>query len=452
MPATKTQLIGGLFQDADGTVLNSGYLTFELSQDEQVTGLVTQVCAGVKIKINLNTAGSVSASPAQNIWGNDDLLPINSFYIVSGYTASGQLAWGPNYQQVTSGATFDVGTWTPNLMTNWTPPLTSLTLEHNGVVNGSQSLLNLKNGSNVTITDDGLGGITIASATAATLKTNGTLNTDQSFLNLQNGSNITITNPSTGNVQIAATIPAIPATLPSPLGGKSFILWRPNKIQSGTTNWETLGDNVAFAGHGAHGGSPAVGCFSPSSTRNAFNRSWSDNASNPHGLSASYSGYGSALFWAGRNITFQAQFSIEQDNGGVITDNDVWCGMFDPTAGAIGFVNSNDPTTYNFIAFKYVSGTSADWICGVGNGSATTYAVSSPAVAVAAAAVHTFKFVLNATIPSVTFYIDGTAVATISTHVPTAAVLAGIFSTIAKTTSTDAGLDVNYLYAENDVL
>lgn len=40
----------------------------------------------------------------------------------------------------------------------------SITLEHNGTNNGSQSILNLKNGSNVTITDDGVGGITIASS------------------------------------------------------------------------------------------------------------------------------------------------------------------------------------------------------------------------------------------------------------------------------------------------
>lgn len=41
---------------------------------------------------------------------------------------------------------------------------TSVSLKVNGTANGSQSILNLKNGSNVTITDDGVGGITIASS------------------------------------------------------------------------------------------------------------------------------------------------------------------------------------------------------------------------------------------------------------------------------------------------
>lgn len=43
------------------------------------------------------------------------------------------------------------------------------TLQTNGVDNGSQSLLNLKNGSNVTITDDGVGGITIAATGGGTI-------------------------------------------------------------------------------------------------------------------------------------------------------------------------------------------------------------------------------------------------------------------------------------------
>lgn len=43
----------------------------------------------------------------------------------------------------------------------------STTLQTNGTPNGSQSLLNLKNGTNVTITDDGSGGVTISAATSS---------------------------------------------------------------------------------------------------------------------------------------------------------------------------------------------------------------------------------------------------------------------------------------------
>jgi hypothetical protein len=39
--------------------------------------------------------------------------------------------------------------------------VTALTLETNGTPNGSQTLLNLKNGTGITITDDGVGGVTV---------------------------------------------------------------------------------------------------------------------------------------------------------------------------------------------------------------------------------------------------------------------------------------------------
>lgn len=45
----------------------------------------------------------------------------------------------------------------------------SITLETNSVLNGSQTLLNLVQGSNITITDDGAGNITIAGTTAGTV-------------------------------------------------------------------------------------------------------------------------------------------------------------------------------------------------------------------------------------------------------------------------------------------
>lgn len=49
------------------------------------------------------------------------------------------------------------------------------TLKTNGTTNGSQSILNLKNGTNVTITDDGVGGITINSASGSAPSIGGTI-------------------------------------------------------------------------------------------------------------------------------------------------------------------------------------------------------------------------------------------------------------------------------------
>lgn len=70
------------------------------------------------------------------------------------------------------------GTQTSPYVINSTGGGSSITLKTNGVNNGSQSTLNLKQGSNVTITDDGLGGITINSTASGSVQSVTGLNTD----------------------------------------------------------------------------------------------------------------------------------------------------------------------------------------------------------------------------------------------------------------------------------
>ena len=92
MPATKTSLQGGGFQDSEGRVLANGYLIFELSQDATVAG-VGNIAAGIAITIQLDGNGNVlnATSPGQQVWANDVLLPVNTFYRVTGYTAAANL-------------------------------------------------------------------------------------------------------------------------------------------------------------------------------------------------------------------------------------------------------------------------------------------------------------------------------------------------------------------------
>jgi hypothetical protein len=168
--ASKVQLTGGLFQDSEGNVLAGGYLTFKLSQDCVVN--TSQVCAGIKVTVTLDGYGSIVGG--QYIWGNDQMSPVNSYYIVTGYNSNGQIAWGPNNQQVTgSGGTFDVGTWVPNQVISWVPSVQGLALEVNGAANSSQSLLNLVNSPSVTFTDNGAGAVTAAASGGASFATTG---------------------------------------------------------------------------------------------------------------------------------------------------------------------------------------------------------------------------------------------------------------------------------------
>jgi hypothetical protein len=111
--STKVQLTGGNYQDAAGNPLANGFLILELSQDGQVN-TSTEVAAGRKIKILLDSSGNVVTSPPQYVWPNDVITPSNTFYIASAYTAAGQLVWGPNAVQVFSTPSpFPIGTWPP---------------------------------------------------------------------------------------------------------------------------------------------------------------------------------------------------------------------------------------------------------------------------------------------------------------------------------------------------
>lgn len=113
--ATKVQLAGGGFQDISGNLLVNGYLLMELSQDAVVPNTpASQVVSGYTVKISLDSSGNVVSSPAQYVWPNDVLVPNSTFYNVSGYTAEGQLVWGPNAQQVfSSPSPYDIGAWVP---------------------------------------------------------------------------------------------------------------------------------------------------------------------------------------------------------------------------------------------------------------------------------------------------------------------------------------------------
>ena len=203
MSAAKLELTGGGFQDSEGNVLALGYLVFKLSQDSEVNG--SQICSGVEITINLDVVGN--AATGQYIWGNDALSPVNSYYTVTGYTAEGQPAWGPNNQQVVGTGTFNLGSWIPNQVISWVPPVQSGTaIEVEGTALSSASVADFVNTGNVHFTDAGGGQI---EATATGLGTSveiaGMPLSSSTVADFVNTGNVTFTDLGSGHIQAVAS-------------------------------------------------------------------------------------------------------------------------------------------------------------------------------------------------------------------------------------------------------
>jgi hypothetical protein len=185
---------------------------------------------------------AATATASQAVWGNDQILPINSYYRITGYTAVGQPAWGPNNQQVNgSGGTFDVGTWVPNLVLSWTPPLQPLELDTNGVENADQFRLNFTDTATVTWVVDSNGNLSATAVVPATLdiKTNSVDNASQTVLNFEDTASVTWANPSGGIVKATAVIAPTAGSLTGAQAAAPSTL---NLSTEGTKDW------LAFTG------------------------------------------------------------------------------------------------------------------------------------------------------------------------------------------------------------
>jgi hypothetical protein len=160
----KTTIYGGAFQDASGNTLANGYLTMQLSHDEQESVDPGQVVSGLSLRVPLDANGNIVGTVY--VWPNDQLDPSNSYYIVNAYRRDGTLAWGaPQFVSVPSSPSpYNVGNWIPvNPVASGTgAPVGSLLLQVNGINNADQAKLNLEStDSSVTITDEGSGNINL---------------------------------------------------------------------------------------------------------------------------------------------------------------------------------------------------------------------------------------------------------------------------------------------------
>lgn len=437
MPVAKVQLINGAFQDSEGNVLAGGYLKMKLNQDGVVNS--SQICAGIEVTITLDSAGNVASSSStpvaanQYVWGNDQLSPANSFYEVTGYKANGQPAWGPNNQQVTgNGGTFDVSTWVPNQVISWTPPLQPLVLQTNETPNGNQLLLDLHAGSNVTLTDNGLGRVTVASTTPAiSLQTNETPNGSQTLLDLHAGTGVSLTDNGSGRVTIANTAAGPTFATGTPETGDT---WRYNIY--GDSKWDMAIGVPRFAATYA-GESPAspvlIGtnasvaqtCFG--GTPAAFNSSGTE----PYGVTLASNNSARAAISIGVNFLGGQPGPCYFPFGSVrrmacrllfnqTTNIRYWIGIGNNDSGSTDMygdapvvsVTGGGYETYSAFRFSAGTDTTIKAICGTSNGSIATQTVVDTLVAPSTTASKLFEVAVNGT--NSDFYIDGVLVASIA--------------------------------------
>lgn len=407
---TRTQVIGGKFQDAEGNPLALGYLTLDLNQDENILSTAS-VCAGVEITINLDDNGSAISTTStptganQFVWANDIMTPINSYYRVRGYNANGQQVFGPNNQQIISGgiggSTFDLGTWVPNTVFSWTPPTQVLDVEVNGVQFSSESVINFENSGTVTFTDEGGGVLSASSSAGDSIKINSTP-LSASTANFENSPTALFVDEGSGVINVNVN------ALPEPENSR-VVMWQPNNGANSVTDaWLFLLDSISDSAGGG-GGSLTVS-FSPPTSAAGAAVQFEANTNQAGSIT------GQAAIWPGRKTTFKCTMLFRND---VVSGVGAICfwGLTNISANLTNLPNSGD---FLGIAVSETAGVAGNilLVCSSG-GTQTAVDSGIPATDVTGTAGIRYKIEVVLQSGTATLFVNGTSVATCTTHLPT---------------------------------
>lgn len=165
MPIPNVQIFGGNFQDQAGTPLTDGMITVALSHDEAYVATPSQVVGGLQKTIQLDNTGNIPLLPAVFLYSTDTLLPPNSYYVVKAFNSAGVFVWQyPQFWQFNANQSpLNVGTLIPINPQSGGMNGGNPVLQTNGINNSNQGLLNLQQGTNVTLVN--LNGTTTISST-----------------------------------------------------------------------------------------------------------------------------------------------------------------------------------------------------------------------------------------------------------------------------------------------
>jgi hypothetical protein len=96
------------FTDSEGQPIANGFLSIRINEDAQVPVLLLQLVAGRAVQIPLDEDGNITGSGVTFLYPNSELSPDDTVYLLSVYSALGQLV-SDDVVIVTSGGSFGFG-------------------------------------------------------------------------------------------------------------------------------------------------------------------------------------------------------------------------------------------------------------------------------------------------------------------------------------------------------
>lgn len=263
------------------------------------------------------------------------------------------------------------------------------------------------------------------------LETNNQPNAVQNVLNLIPGTNITMSSDAHGGVTITSTASGSTNTnfIPLPNSGLPFEA----RAIVGASALQTIGDastQTQSAGTGANNNGTV-----PTAT-DGVNQQVTSGATN-NSVFGFYPG-NSKIFWAGRNNRYQARSRFP--TAGDLSNARIWYGFTDQSPSNM---RASAPAGANIAAFLF---TGPNWTCVVANGGVYTTVGSGVA---GDTNTHSFDIVMNDTSNTTTFYIDGVSVGFVSGSNPSGL---GWFPTfvVGNTGAFTVNQNLEYFYASQD--
>lgn len=415
-------VVTGIFQYANGSPVANGSYQWKLNSD--AVEISTSCIVPTIVRGTLDPSGNLTTTFAFN-----DVLSTtggaNTCYQLTVKDAGGGQCWNEFYFLTGTAANLTlippVGTGCPGQSASQTV----LVLETNGVYNSNQALLNLQQGSGITLTNVAGTTTIVASSTALLLETNAATNSSQTLLNLVNGNNITMTNAAGATTINAAGTGFLPA---AQLG--DTIRWNVN----GDTAWDAVnyvskmsviapfgGSLVQYGAHGA-------GSFNVTGTGAVINPTTIDSPATSASSGATASaqtvigatesspansgqgGFQAFYRWthrwaAGNTSSVRYYMGITQLLSGSYGP---------PVSGSTAF--ATDTPNQPFVGFRFSATTDTAWQAVTVKNTSGNTTVSTTAIAIDTN-IHNFEILWNGT--AYLFWIDNSQVASISTNLPT---------------------------------